>query len=399
MTNRPPKKLKILFFTEARQDQIKFYIEMLQGLNNFENIQFEFDTNREDFNDYSAVLLMYSDCEKYLEKIRKDAPLCKIGIVDPRKAEGNILNGDFVVAQGIEEENWFSDFYLDIFRYDFHPVNPCTLKQHRDKNKIIIGTHGNKIHLHTMYPYLTSAIEALALDFEVEFRAYYNIKEHGTVDFDLFPSGNVDFKEIQWSWDIFQKSLPEVDIGVVPNLIPIKDLENAKKSIESYPALFKEHTTDNLVRYKGTSNIGRLYPFAQLGIPVVADLFPSSCNAIESGVTGFFGGSAGMWYRSLHKLASSAELRQNIGKNMQEQYLTTATSQIFNYNFVKFLREICSRPKVSLPKDLAKSYERLNDHTFIEGNIKICAKKPRLHQLSELPESVHKIINYLKKQN
>lgn len=366
---------------------------MLEGLNNFENVQF--DTNQKAFEKYDVVLLMFSDCEKYLEKIRTDAPLCKIGIVDPRRSEGNTLKGDFVIAQGIEEENWFSDYYYDIFRYDFHPVNPCNLKQHVDKDKIIIGTHGNKIHLHTMYPYLSNAIEALAQDFDIEFRAYYNIEKHGSLDFDLFPSGNVEFKEIQWSWDIFQKSMSEVDIGVVPNLIPIRDLNHAKKTIESLPAIFQEHPTDYLVRYKGTSNIGRLYPFAQLGIPVVADLYPSSCNTIEAGVTGFFGGSAGMWYRSLHKLASSADLRQKIGRNMQEHYLMTATPNVFNKNLVAFLQDICLIPKKTIPGDLATSSDMIQDSTFMKKNTQTSKRKgwPRL---SELPQSVHKALWGLK---
>jgi len=387
--------MNILFITEARQDQIRFYIDMLEGLNNFENVQF--DTNQTCFEKYDVILLMYSDCKKYLEKIRKMAPLCKIGIVDPRVAEGSILKGDFIVAQGIEEENWFSDYYFDIFRYDFHPINQCTLKKHCDNNKIILGTHGNKIHLHTMYPYLSRAIEALGQDFDVEFRAYYNIKEYGQVDFDLFPSGNVVFKEIQWSWDIYQNSLPEVDIGVVPNLIPIKDLNKAKRTIECYPAFFNEHLTDNLVRYKGTSNIGRLYPFAQLGIPVVADLYPSSCNAIEPGVTGFFGGSTGMWYRALYKLASSAELRQSIGWKMQERYLATATPNIFNEKFLEFLLNICSRSPTPIPCDFIETSERLNDHTFIKKYSQISRKNVISNHLSVIPSAIKKIFFPMKK--
>ncbi|MBN1167434.1 MAG: hypothetical protein JXA44_09950 [Methanospirillaceae archaeon] len=393
--NNPFNNLRILFFTEAQQDQINFYIEMLQGLNACENVQFE--VNRDDFWRYDVILLMYSDCEKYLEKIREQAPHSKIGVVDPRKAEGEILKGDFAVVQGLEEENWFSDYYYDIFRYDFHPINPCTIKQHHDKDEIIIGTHGNKIHLHTMYPYLSNAIEALALDFKVEFRAYYNIKEFGTVDIELFPSGNVDFKEIQWSRDIFRKSLSEVDIGVVPNLIPIRDVQKMKRSITSYPALFNEHETDNLVRYKGTSNIGRLYPFAQLGIPVVADLYPSSCCAIEPGVTGFFGGSAGMWYRSLKVLASSAELRQKIGQNMQNQYLKTATPEVFNRKFVPFLRGLWHNPQIPIPQGLAQSHEQLRDSTFIKGYVKVCEKKTTLHRLSRLPDSVVRLLRHHRK--
>lgn len=383
--------LKITFFTKARQDQITFYFDMLNGLNEFENVRF--DINSDNFRKYDVVLLMYSDCEDYLDRIRKEAPSSKIGIVDPRNVKGKVLEGDFIVAQGIEEENYLSDYYRNIFRYDFHPVNPCTLKEHRDKNKIIIGCHGNKVHLHTMYPHLCRAIEALAGDFEVEFRAYYNIRDLGKVDIDLFPRGNVEYREIQWTWDMFQKSLPEVDIGVVPNLIPIRNPDRAKRSIAGFPALFNESPTDYLVRYKVTSNIGRLYPFAQLGIPVVADLYPSACSAIEPGDTGFFGGTAGMWYRSLHALASSAELRRTIGRNMQEHYKRTATPEVFNREFVRFLRRICSGQEDGFPEGLSGADELLNDASFLRNYAKVKRRGSGRGRLSGIPAAALSFLN------
>ncbi len=388
-------QIKVLFVT-GHGYTIPIYLDMLEDLNKLDGIHFTSCEGDADWEEFDVILLMYNCCDKFLRDIRKTNPQSRVGVVDPRKVEGEIINTDFAVVQGIEEENWLSDYFFDIFRYDFHPTIPYQLKRHIDTKKIVIGYHGNKVHLHTMYPYLTTAIEALANEFDIEFRAYYNIKTLGHVEFDLFPSGNVDFKEIQWSWDIFQKSMPEVDIGVVPNLIPIKHIEKAKKAIESYPALFNEHSTDNLVRYKGTSNIGRLYPFAQLGVPVVADLYPSSCNAIEPGVTGFFGGSAGMWYRSLHKLASSADLRQKIGQNMQEKYLKIATPQVFNENFLMFLQEVCSRPRIPVPKTLAKSHEKLDSPSLVLTNSKIHTKRTVIHSIARSVKSAYQTINNLR---
>ena len=372
--------MKILFTSRKPSDQNKFYVDMLSGLNHLDNIQFQ--AYAEDYENFDVILIMYWDCHYLIDEIRTRNKKCKIGVVDPRIMDEHTTKGDFVIVQGLEEEDMASDYYPDVFRYDFHPVNPCMMKQHYDKNKIIVGTHGNKIHLHTMYPYLSSAIEALARDFDVEFRAYYNIKEYGNVDFDLFPAGNVEFKEVQWSWDIFQKGLPDVDIGVVPNLIPIKNIKLAKKSIQSYPALFNEDDSNNLVRYKATSNIGRLYPFAQLGIPVVADMYPSSCNTIESGVTGYFGGSAGLWYRSLHKLASSAELRQRIGRNMQKKYLLTASQEVFNKGLVDFLQEVCSHQKRRMPENFPEVNKLLSDSTILKANKQKLKVKTIMDRLS-----------------
>ena len=354
------KKIRVLFVT-GKGYTIPFYVNMLQGLNKTSSIHFTSCEGDANWKKFDVIMLMYNTCDKYLRNIRKNNPACKIGVVDPRYIEGEVLNADFAVVQGIEEENWLSDYYFDIFRYDFHPTFPCQLKRHTDKEKIVIGYHGNKIHLQTMYPYLTTAIEALANDFNIKFRAYYNVEMLGHVEFDLFPSGKVDYKEIQWKEDVFTKDMVKnVDIGVVPNLIPIKNPSEAKKKIESFPEYFNEHETDNLVRYKTTSNIARLYPFARLGIPVVADMYPSSCAMIRPGVTGFLGGSAGMWYRSLYKLASSAELRSYIGKNLQEQYLLNASAGIFNKSFEEFLHKIAIKPARKMPLELLNAGNRLN---------------------------------------
>ncbi len=343
---------------------IDFYKNMLLGLGFIDGVSFEVWNEKSHLKKYDVALLMYNSCDKYLKLIRKINPKCKIGVVDPRNVEGEILSADFAVVQGIEEENFLSDYFFDIFRYDFHPSFPCLLKDHKQKKDIIIGYHGNKVHLHTMCPYLTSAIDELAKDFNVEFWAFFNIESFGHVDFNLFPSGNVIYREFQWNWDIFTKDLINVDIGVVPNLIPIKNQVKAKKKIMSNHKYFNEHESDYLARYKLTSNAGRIYPFAQLGIPVVSDLYPTSCNTIKSGLTGFFGGSAGMWYRSLYNLASSSELRTTIGRNMQEQYLSTASPDVFNRDFAEFLCKIVPDTVRKIPYDLRKAEGKLSDPHF-----------------------------------
>lgn len=363
MSENKDRIIKVLFVT-GNGYTVPIYVNMLSGLNKISGIRFTSCEGNANWKDFDVILLMYECCDKFLRDIRQSNPECKIGVVDPRRADGEILNADFAVVQGIEEENWFSDYYFDIFRYDFHPIFPCKLKKHTNKKKIMIGYHGNKVHLQTMYPYLTTAIEALADDFEIEFRAYYNIKLLGHVEFDLFPAGKVDFKEIQWEWDIFTEDMINVDIGVVPNLIPIKNISETKEKIKSYPEFFNEQETDMLIRYKGTSNIARLYPFAQLGIPVVADMYPSSCAAIIPSVTGFFGGSAGLWYRSLYKLASSAELRNFIGKNLQDQYLHSASADIFNNGLSEFLFNVVTKPTKKIPSEIHDAENKLSKMSF-----------------------------------
>ncbi len=362
--------IRILFTTEHREQHYTIQaVNMLSGLNEFDGVQIDFfDT---DYQKYDVILFMGYD-PRVLEA-RASNPRSRIGVIDPRSVTEDVVNADFIVAQGIEEMNWASDYVFDICRYDIYPIPHGRLKTHVDKKNIIIGYHGNKIHLQTMFPHLSTAIEALAEHYHVEFWAMYNIQGLGELPFDPFPGGKVKYRPIQWEWDGFERYFTHVDIGVIPNLLPIYHLPQARKNIESFPTLFYEQDTDYLLRFKCTSNIARLYPFVILGIPVVADFFPSACHTIQNGITGFIGGSTGMWYRGLVQLTASATLRQEIADRMYQQYLQTATPVVFNRNLLRFLKKIVARPPQTIPSVVTTASKRLDD--LVEVNAKFLASQ------------------------
>lgn len=346
--------MKVLFTAAKRTDTLGFYVSMLEGLGALPGVSIRFF--EEDYENYDVVLLMGVDPD--VAGVRRRNPAGRVGVVDPRRAEGSTIEGDFLIAQGLEQENAFSDYYLDVYRYEFHPPGVCDARTHAQRSPLVIGYHGNKVHLHTMYPALTSALEALAEERAVELRAYYDAASLGPVDARLLPRG-VRFEARQWRWDVFDREFGEIDIGVVPNAIPIGREDRVRRAGRTAPALFNEADTDYVVRYKNTSNIARLYPFARRGVPVVADLYPSACHFIEHGVDAMIGGSAGMWYRSLRALADSAERRTEIAGRMLEKYRRRASPEAMNAGLAAFLRELLERPARRAPASLAASPRRL----------------------------------------
>jgi len=58
-----------------------------------------------------------------------------------------------------------------------------------------------------------------------------------------------------------------MDIGIVPNLIPLKDEALSKKQLAPFSPLLQPHESDFLFRFKNTTNPGRIYVFSQLGNP------------------------------------------------------------------------------------------------------------------------------------
>jgi glycosyltransferase involved in cell wall biosynthesis len=161
----------------------------------------------------------------------------------------------------------------------------------------------------------------------------------------FFSSRRVRLECLQWSERAYAESLADSDIGIVPNLIPIPEEQRVKK--EAAHGDYGEHHTDYLLRYKGTSNAGRIFVFAQYGIPVVADMYPSALQAIRDGETGFIARSAGGWYRGLKALAQSVELRQSMGRRLRDDLRERANIGMLNAELINFLRTL--GPTMSIP--------------------------------------------------
>ena len=92
----------------------------------------------------------------------------------------------------------------------------------------------------------------------------------------------------------------DFDIGVVPSLKPVWKLTN-----------------DYVTRYKYSNNPGRIWVFAQLGIPVIADFTPSSCQIIQDGHNGLLVGSKEGWKRAITMLFD-AKLRNQFANNLRK---------------------------------------------------------------------------------
>ena len=88
------------------------------------------------------------------------------------------------------------------------------------------------------------------------------------------------------------------------------------------------------MRFKLNSNPNRFWEFSQLKIPVVADLFPSSCQVIEHDRNGFLAYDKNSWYESLKILIEQPEKRKSFGNRLYE---TVNEKFSIKYNQSRFL--------------------------------------------------------------
>lgn len=358
----------------------------LASLNKIESVTLN------DFNNYDKYdIALFMTYPKDIEECRKTKiafPQLITGVIDPRSnsaIEPFLDTIDFFIVDGIEMKDFFSGYGKPILMYSEYPDIPVFKKNHTVKKPIVIGYHGNKVHLVSMYPHITYALDKLAEEYELEFWAVYNIDQLG-----LWKTGvpkRIKIRHIQWTPDVYVKELSHVDIGIVPNLLPMKNVGWAKHLCATYPKFFNENQNDYLIRFKMPSNAGRILVFGKLGIPVVSDMFPSGLQCITDGINGFIAYSSGGWYYSLRLLIEDYKLRNKFATEMQR-----IIAERYEFNVQN--------------KRLMTMFENLISKKFMEkGNsLKIFSPRKSLTfninmRTERVMRQLHQVITKLKKIN
>jgi len=284
---------------------------------------------------YDIALFMTYDYE-FIKPIREKFPKLKIGLLDPRsyRVFDSTQYCDFLVIDSIEMQDYWRCAGKPLFEYVEYPNINTVEKTHEDKDKFIIGYHGNKIHLECMSHNVTPALTKLREKYNIELMVMYNGKA---------PSGkeewcpkNVPIRHIPWSMENYHKYLSKCDIGIVPNNL-IHDSSVKRESATK--SNFNYSDDDYSIRFKMPSNPGRSIIFGKLGIPVVADFYPSAIRLLQEDV-GYVAHNSSGWIYCLERLISSRELRQSMGDSFQKLVNDKYNFATQNNKFLDFLRTI-----------------------------------------------------------
>lgn len=266
-------------------------------------------------------LIFFFAPESEVKKARKQNLKALIGILDPklnnRKDASEAGEADFLLVSSLEQQEFALKFNpnVQIFNW-FLPMEPKE-KIHTEKDKLIIGYHGNKIHLNCFIYHIKDALEKIKNSgYNIELHVIYNIKKLGYWKIGI-PA--IPVKHIQWERNTYCDHLSQCDIGIVPNILPVSNYRAVilTRSI-SHPLSFNYNKKDYFLRFKINSNPNRFYEFSQLGIPVVADMYPSACQVIQHGISGFLAYSSIGWYNSLKKLIKNTDLRNSCADNLRK---------------------------------------------------------------------------------
>lgn len=336
--------MKVLFATARTEDPSTQLSErLLRGLGAVPGCSI--DCYGTDYRGYDVIIFMGYDPD--IPGARAVNPGARIGVLDPRPPAPKQPEGaDFILANGIEMQDWYLRYTDNVFVYHLYPVLDGPRKQHHRQEPIVIGYHGNAVHLQAMAPRITTALERLAGMVPLEFWALYNREALGEWHSGLPDPARVPVRHIQWSWENYQRFLAQADIGIVPNLLPLHEPAALKQRGLS-PGFPAGHDSDYLVRYKATSNAGRILVFAQLNIPVVADWYPSALQVIEHGRSGFVACSTEGWYRALVLLSGDPGLRDDMAGRLGRKFRQDCAPDVQNRRLVQFLQALPGAEKFS----------------------------------------------------
>lgn len=288
-----------------------------------------------DYQDYDVVLFMgFGFAPEQVRAVNKKA---LIGVVEPRAAQKNTFEGvDFIITNSMEARDYFSAFHDTFFMYHVYPVVPEKETCPVETDRLVLGYHGNEKHIQAMVPRITDALERLNRDIPIELWAMYNIEKKGV--WKKSQSFSFPVKNIQFSYENYARYIANVDIGLVPQLMPVQRRTLGMALMASWNRNHFESARDYLLRFKDTTNIGRHHVFAQYAIPVVSDLTPSATALLGDDVGGSVAYSTAAWEQAIRRLARSKGERQKAGDALYKKWRMTYAHDKQNERLVAFFK-------------------------------------------------------------
>jgi len=300
----------------------------------------------EGYQNYDVALFMAPDSK--VDEAKKINPKIIAGVMDPKltlkRQREEAKRADFVLVSSLEQRDIFYAYNKNVVIYFMFPDVPPQQKVHEEKKDepIKIGYHGNKLHLHCMKT-LSEALDDLSEKYNIQFRPVYNVKKLGI--WKLNRPKKCTVVDVQWNENSFYHDLHDADIGVVPSMIPVPETR-AKIFTRTFISYIWNRIgyfrDDYILRFKYSTNPGRLYVFTQLGVPVIADFVPSHVQMIQDGVTGRLVYSKESWYQAIEELILDVQKRQNMSDKLRA-FVDSTYSPDLNFqhlmNFISNLKK------------------------------------------------------------
>jgi hypothetical protein len=288
------------------------------------------------YDQYDVALFFPADEQILIA--RSAHPSLLIGLIDPKTSDiRKVRQADFLIVSSVEQRDFFLHFHPNIYVYYPFPSMKRQSREHTPHAQTVLAYHGNKVHLHAFFPHLTQALEHLADRHELELRVVYDRETLGAWKIGRPTHPRLRVTEVQWSPKAVESVLLDADIGLVPSLQPLQHRRFLKWMGKYSSQAYLDDPNDYLLRFKYSTNPGRLFVYSELGVPVVADFVPSSSQFVFHGYSGLLACSAAGWENAIEQLIVDPALRQTLAENLTRTFDARASRTRVFEGFLAFL--------------------------------------------------------------
>ena len=300
---------KILFISfnhDLKRGSYRIWINDLNHYFNENGITSSIFKDKEIVDDYDILILDKADADK-TEILKQKYPNKKIGVIN--LGCGSNHHPDFVIVGSIEEKNSLEGEHGNVFIYPLieKQFQIDKIKEHTEREKLIICYHGNQFHLNRFNQGLSNALDI----FDTQQPIILNIITDTLHPNWRIEKPNVKINYVQYDINTIKDYIMKADIGIVPNL-ENQPIEKVNESVGLY-------SSDYNIRFKNKSNSGRCFVFHQIGVPVIADITPSNLHILGNPENGFAVNGLSGWLKALMKLKDH-NIRNKIAINAKQEF-------------------------------------------------------------------------------
>lgn len=288
-----------------------------------------------------------------LLRIKRRHPALIVVIADPKVLTRNEVKGailaDLCLVGSREHQAQIAKLGGRSVRFTWRPQlegYPISADAGRNEGKKFrLFYHGNRAHLESLTRTALREIDSLAKNYPLVLEAHYSMSHTGKWRVPPWVR-NLEIEHCDWREPHVWQRLKLSDIGIVPNALPARTfspLIQRRTRLNSWMNSMILRRDDYLLRFKATSNPGRILPFAHFGKPIVSDFFPSSAEIVRDGLDGFLPLNSTQWHTSLDILINDGNLRQRMGMSLKSRCEEFFSVEEETARFVKEIGRLSDR--------------------------------------------------------
>ncbi|MDW1964772.1 hypothetical protein R7P37_14430 [Vibrio sp. 431] len=230
-----------------------------------------------------------------------------------KKLKSNIYCSDLVIADSPYLNLFFKSKNIDSVYLRLLEEIPDVETKFSSGDDLVFGYHGNYKHFNESMTYILPELEKLSNEYNVTLKVMTNLSVAK-----LLYSEKIKIEYQEYSYPDIYNFLSDIDIGLVPNNIPVRN-SLVDSLFHAFGCLFwkTDRKHDLILRYKQSVNAGRAYVFSQINKPFIACGVPDVCSDFGKVCGEYMPLDIETWKFSIRELSRNKDDRVRISRHLE----------------------------------------------------------------------------------